>query len=118
MADRYRMMADQLNSMKPGEAWRISRFDINSLPGLPDWAALAPITTGFERVKESVFGSSLPSVWRFYDELNGDITAYRVPEQEKPARARTETAQQRPLSIETNVNENGTEGDSGMNRQG
>lgn len=31
---------------------------------------------------------------------------------------RTETAQQRPTSTETNVNEQRTEGDSGMNRQG
>lgn len=82
MSDRYRMMADQLNRMKPGEALRISRHDLNDLPGLPDWAAFSNITIGFDRVKESVFGSSLPDVWQFYNEPNGDITAYRMPERE------------------------------------
>jgi hypothetical protein len=118
MADRYRMMADQLNKMKPGEAWRISRFDINSLPGLPDWAALAPITTGFDRVKESVFGSSLTSVWRFYDEPNGDITAYRMPEQANAKPVRTETALKRLTATKTNVNEQRTYRDGETNKQG
>lgn len=35
-----------------------------------------------------------------------------------PEKPRTETAQERPTSTETNVNEQRTEGDSGMNRQG
>lgn len=84
MINTYRRMADMLNAMKPGEAVRISRHEIQMLPGLPDWAAMSEITTGFERVKESVIGSALPDVWSFATELNGDITAYRMPE--KPAR--------------------------------
>jgi hypothetical protein len=77
----YQLMADRLNAMKPGTAWRIPHDEIEMLPGLPDWAFMASITTGFDRVKESVIGSSFPDVWRFYEEPNGDITAYRVKQQ-------------------------------------
>lgn len=78
MTNPYQHMADRINAMKPGQAWRISRHELEDLPGLPDWAATANITTGFERVKESVIGSAYSDMWRFYDELNGDITVYRV----------------------------------------
>lgn len=74
----YADMAARINAMKPGTAWRISRNELRDLPGLPDWAFMAEITTGFERVKESVVGSSFPDLWRFIEEPDGDITVYRL----------------------------------------
>lgn len=78
--DKYREMADLINAIKPGMAWRISRHLIADLPGLPDWAAFADITIGFERVKESVIGSAVPGLWQFHQEMDGDMTVYRYPE--------------------------------------
>lgn len=73
----YRLMADRINAMAPGRAWRIPREEIADLPGLPDWAFAADITVGFDRVKESVVGSAYPDLWTFQQETNGDITVYR-----------------------------------------
>jgi len=73
----YREMADRINEMKPGMAWRISRHELNDLPGLPDWAFMANITVGFDRVKESVVGSSYSHLWDFHQEMDGSITVYR-----------------------------------------
>lgn len=85
----YKEMADRINAMKPGTAWRISRRELHDLPGLPDWAITANITTGFERVKESVVGSSFPHLWDFHQEMDGDITVYRKVEREAKAAPRT-----------------------------
>lgn len=60
-----------------------SWLEIADLPGLPDWAFMADITTGFDRVKESVVGSAYPHLWDFHQEMNGDITVYR--KKAKPA---------------------------------
>ena len=84
--DRYREMADRINAIKPGMALRIDAREIRDLPGLPDWAFMANITIGFERVKESVMGSAIPGLWQFNEQPNGDLTVYRAPE--KPARPR------------------------------
>lgn len=78
--NKYQEMAARINAMKPGMAWRIPGHEIRDLPGLPDWAAFADITIGFDRVKESVMGSAIPGLWQFHDEPNGDITVYRYPE--------------------------------------
>lgn len=86
----YREMADRINAMEPGTAWRIDRQEIQDLPGLPDWAFMANITTGFARVKESVVGSSYDHLWRFTEEPNGDITVYRMPERKRQPRPRYE----------------------------
>jgi hypothetical protein len=75
-------MADRINAMEPGTAWRISRDVLRDLPGLPDWALTANITVGFDRVKESVFGSSFPDLWSFTEEPDGSITVYRKPKRE------------------------------------
>ena len=82
----YWRLADEINAMEPGTAWRISREILRDLPGLPDWAALTNITTGFDRVKESVIGSSHAHLWRFSEEMNGDITVYRMPDKEHERR--------------------------------
>lgn len=74
----YQDMVDRINAMQPGTAWRISRYELHDLPSLPDWAFMANITVGFERVKESVVGSSFPELWNFHQEANGDITVYRL----------------------------------------
>lgn len=78
--DRYKLMADRLNRMQPGQAWRIPRHEIADLPGLPVWAQMSGIVTGFERVKQSVVGSAHPHIWQFRDEPNGDVTAFRLEE--------------------------------------
>lgn len=76
----YKKMADIINRMEPGQQIRISRRQIDDLPGVPDWAILSNITTGFERVKESILGANYPHLWIFKEELNGDITVVRTEE--------------------------------------
>lgn len=78
--DPYREMANRINKMIPGTVWRITRSEIDRLPRLPEWAAATDITMGFERVKESVIGSTYSDLWRFVEEPNGDITVYRRPD--------------------------------------
>lgn len=82
MRDKYREMSDRINAIKPGMALRIAAYEIRDLPGLPDWAFMANITMGFDRVKESVIGSAIPGLWTFHQELSGDMTVYRNPNEE------------------------------------
>jgi hypothetical protein len=86
--DKYREMADRINAIKPGMALRIPARDIRDLPGLPDWAFMAPITMGLDRVKESVIGSAVPGLWQFIEEPDGDLTVYRAPEKTERHRPR------------------------------
>lgn len=72
-AGLYKLLADTLNDLPEGRCIVISRQDIADLPGLPDWAFLAPITVGWPRVLENVIGSAT-DMWHIRENpLTGDM---------------------------------------------
>lgn len=73
MRDRYKELADRINSMRKGQHMVIAWQEIAMLP-----TSITPFaSTGFDRVKESVIGSAHKDVWAFENQPNGDILVIR-----------------------------------------